>query len=173
PFVRPAEWATDEARSVDVVLHALDWLRRHESVEPHVIVLLQPTAPLRFAEDIDRAVDLLIESGADSVVSVSPIPAHHHPDWQLSIRDGRLVPWRGTPLSQLPHRRQDLSPTFTRNGAIYALRAEAVEATRSLYGEQTVAYPMAPDRSVNIDTEEDWQMAELLLARQETRDAAA
>jgi len=173
PFIRPAELATDQAPSVGVVLHALDWLRRHEPPVPDVVVLLQPTAPLRRAEDIDRAVALLCQSGADSVVSVSAVPADYHPDWQLSIRDGRLVSWRGGPLSQLPRRRQDLPSTLTRDGAIYAVRSQAVEATGSLYGQQTVAYRMDGNRSVNIDTDEDWQWAEFRIARQEVRDEAA
>ena len=166
PFLRPAALASDTARSVDVVLHAIDWLAAHEGAVPEIIVLLQPTAPLRQGHHIDEAVNLLVASGSDAVVSVATVPAHYHPLWQLVLRDNTLYTFAGEPPAQLIPRRQDLPATYTRNGAIYAVRSSVLSATRSLYGNHCLGYVMPPDVSINIDTLEDWQLAEATLGRQ-------
>jgi CMP-N-acetylneuraminic acid synthetase len=71
PFMRPPELATDNAQSIDVVLHVLDALHKREGYRPSLVVLLQPTSPLRTGADIDAAIALLLERGADSLVSVT------------------------------------------------------------------------------------------------------
>jgi CMP-N-acetylneuraminic acid synthetase len=172
--MRPHHLATDTATSLAVVRHALDWLDRHDEPRPDAVALLQPTTPLRTAWHIDEAVTLLESNGCDSVVSVTPLPAHCHPEWQFVVRDGALQSFLETPLDQLVARRQDLSTTYTRNGAIYLFRADAFAATGSLYGDRCRAYVMAPEVSVNIDTHADWQRAEqVLIGRERERTDAA
>ncbi len=83
PFLRPADLAKDDTPSSAVVVHALEWLERNEGRLPDILVLLQPTAPLRQARHIDEALELLVTSGARSVVSVTPVPGHYHPSWQF------------------------------------------------------------------------------------------
>jgi CMP-N-acetylneuraminic acid synthetase len=168
PFLRPSHLATDSATSVSVVRHALDWLAQHGQPRPDMVALLQPTAPLRAAWHIDQAVALLESSGSDSVVSVTSLPAHYHPEWQFVIRAGELRTYADVPLGQLVPRRQELAPTYTRNGAIYLFRTKAFTATGSLYGDRCRAYVMAAGVSVNIDTRADWRRAERLLADQDT-----
>jgi len=164
PFLRPAELAKDDTPSFAVVSHALEWLERNEGRLPDILVLLQPTAPLRRGRHVDEALELLISSGARSVVSVTPVPGHHHPAWQFSIRDGALVPFlEGT---KVPARRQDLEATYTRNGAIYAAGAAAWLEGGFIYGPGCVPYVMEPEDSVNIDGPEDLALAEFFLARQ-------
>ncbi|HLE57406.1 MAG TPA: acylneuraminate cytidylyltransferase family protein, partial [Rhodothermia bacterium] len=77
PFIRPATLATDAAQSLPVVQHAVQAVEEFEGAPYEVIVMLQPTTPLRTADDIDSAVTLLLESGADSVVSVVDVGGHH------------------------------------------------------------------------------------------------
>jgi CMP-N,N'-diacetyllegionaminic acid synthase len=168
PFLRPNHLATDSATSASVVRHALDWLAQHGEPWPDLVALLQPTAPLRTAWHIDQAVALLESSGSDSVVSVTSLPAHYHPEWQFVIRAGELRSYADVPLGQLVPRRQELAPTYTRNGAIYLFRTQAFAATGSLYGDRCCPYVMPPEVSVNIDTHADWRRAERLLAGQET-----
>jgi CMP-N-acetylneuraminic acid synthetase len=163
PFLRPAALAGDMSATIDVVLHALHYLAAHEGACPEIVVLLQPTAPLRRGHHVDEAVDLLLASGSDAVVSVTRVPAHFHPSWQFVLRDGVLEPLLGTPWAQIIPRRQDLPPTYTRNGAIYAVCTSALESTRSLYGNHCLGYVMPPDVSINIDTQDDWQHAETAL----------
>lgn len=173
PFLRPSHLATDSATSASVVRHALDWLAQHGEPRPDMVALLQPTAPLRAAWHIDQAVTLLESTGGDSVVSVAPLPAHCHPEWQFVIDAGALQSYAGVPLGQLVTRRQQLAPTYTRNGAIYLFRTEAFAATGSLYGDRCHAYIMLPEVSVNIDTHADLQLAERLLEGQRMQETEA
>ncbi len=163
PFLRPAELAGDETPTLPVVQHALEWLDSREAYRPEIVVLLQPTAPLRTARHIDEAVELLLESVADSVVSVAHVPGHLHPAWQLIIRDGELRRHDGEPLAALATRRQALSATYYRNGAIYACRREALLSSGTLYGERCVPYLMPSEISINLDSEAEWRLAEAWL----------
>lgn len=174
PFLRPAHLAADTTASADVVRHALRWLADQQGIDPDIVVLLQPTAPLRAARHIDEAVALLQRSGTDSVVSVTPLPPQYHPEWQFVIRDGQLGSFTGTPLAGITPRRQDLPATYTRNGALYVFRPRVLAATGSLYGTACLAYVMPAEVSVNIDTAADWRHAEDLLCsgREERNDAA-
>lgn len=174
PFLRPAHLAGDRTPMVDVVRHALGWLAARERFCPEMVVLLQPTAPLRGVGHIDEAVALLRAGGGRSVVSVTRLPAHYHPAWQFVVRGGQLDTFTGTPLAQLASRRQDLSPTYTRNGAVYGFYPRVLEATGSLYGTRCLAYVMPAEVSVNIDTMADWERAETLLRNRpvEVNDAA-
>lgn len=160
PFLRPAELARDETPSIDVMRHALDWLRAEgETVD--ALALLQPTSPLRNARHIDEAVARLEECGADCVVSVTEVPHRFHPHALMREEEGRLIPWQGTATVT---RRQDLPALWARNGpAILVVRAAAV-VLGDLYGGRTVGYPMAPRDSLDIDTPFDLELAALLLA---------
>jgi CMP-N-acetylneuraminic acid synthetase len=173
PFLRPAELARDESPTVETIRHALSWLTEHDQWLADVVVLLQPTTPLRTAADVDQALTLLASSGVDSVASVCPIPAHFHPQWQFVIERDHLLPYSGVPMKELPMRRQELSATYTRNGAVYAFRRAAFESTGSLYGHTCRALVMPTERSLNIDTMADWRAAESLLQRPEARREAS
>jgi CMP-N,N'-diacetyllegionaminic acid synthase len=160
PFLRPAELAQDDTPTSAAVIHALDWLRENEQFLPDILVLLQPTAPLRTGRHVDEALQLLLDSGADSVVSVTAVPGHHHPAWQFTIRDGTLHPFLEGPI---PSRRQELSPTYTRNGAVYAAWTEIWRSGKVVSGPGCVPYLMGPEVSVNVDGPEDLLLAEIYL----------
>lgn len=161
PFVRPAELATDEAPTLPVVQHAIRSMEALQGVTYDYVVLLQPTTPLRRAEDIDAAVEKLIQTQADSVVSVVDVGAFH-PARMRQIVDDQLVelPIR-EPKEML--RRQELPPVYIRNGAIYATRRQVVMELNSLIGRISRPYIMPPERSVNVDSRLDFLLAEILL----------
>jgi len=160
PFLRPPELATDKATTLDVVRHALTWFRENEQREFQVVVLLQPTSPLRTAQHIREALDLYFQNEGRSVVSVTP--TEYPPFWTYSLTaDGTLVPV--VPGNWL-RRRQELPETFRLNGAIYIFPPQQVEAG-VLCDHRSVAYVMPPEVSVDIDTELHWQLAEALLKR--------
>ena len=161
PFLRPAELARDETPTASAVIHTLQWLEENEGTLPDILVLLQPTAPLREARHVDEALGMLLSSGARSIVSVTPVPGHYNPSWQFSILDGALVPFLET--GKVPPRRQDLQPTYTRNGAIYAAWIETWLTGTMAYGPGCVPYVMRPEESVNIDGPEDLELAEFFL----------
>lgn len=154
PFLRPRELAQDETPGIDPVLHALEQLPDFDTV-----VLLQPTSPLRTTDDIDQCIELARSSGAPSVVSVTE--AAKHPYWMYRLGpDLRLKALIAAPPVT---RRQDLPPVYSMNGAVYFARADWLRRHRTFVTDETVAYIMPPERSVDLDSMLDWQMAELLL----------
>ncbi len=149
PFRRPAQLATDDASSIDVVLHALDALPGYG-----VVVLLQPTSPQRTATDIDTACARLQDAGAPACVSVARVELSPH--WMYELRNGdrlRPVVEAGSAAS----RRQELPPVYMLNGAIYVARTEWLRRSRRFMSDDTVAYVMPARRSIDIDTRDDFE----------------
>ncbi len=136
---RPPELATDEAEMPPVVANALAQLKGFD-----LCVLLQPTSPLRTAEDIDGALELLISSGAKTVTSVY---------------ESHSVMFTGVD----PPRRQERKPTLMLNGAVYAFDVERFKATLALIDRDTVPFVMPNDRSVDVDYPRDLALASLLI----------
>lgn len=163
PFIRPAELATDTAASADVLRHALgaiDALGRYRR-----LVLLQPTSPLRGAQDIDGAIALAQEKDAVSVVGICPaetVPAHLF--WHEA--DGRLTSVIGASFAEIAGRRsQDCRTGWRLNGALYVARIDWFLAEGRLLGSDSIGYAMPRDRSVDIDDEMGLIEAEAILAR--------
>jgi CMP-N-acetylneuraminic acid synthetase len=165
---RPEDLAQDDTPMFPVIQHTVRSLAE-DGYQPEIVVLLQPTAPLRRSEHIDDCLELISVIDVNSVVSVSPVPAHFQPDWQFIISEGgELQTYSGRDLDEIHPRRQELSMTYTRNGAIYAVRREALIECKSLLAPPCKAYIMASEDSVNIDAEEDFWIAErYLLQRQD------
>jgi N-acylneuraminate cytidylyltransferase len=160
PFRRPAALATDEATSVDVVLDALERTPNYD-----VIVLLQPTSPLRVAEDIDATLDMMQRCGAPGCVSVCA--ARDHP-WLTFARDEKgLLSSLGAPPANASMRRQDRPDAYVVNGAVYAVDIDWFMDHRLLYAPGlTAAYIMPTERSPDIDTWDDIRQVEERLFRQ-------
>lgn len=168
PFLRPTALAGDEMGMLPVMRHALDWLAEHGTAAT-ALVLLQPTSPLRTARHIDEAVALLLDSGAETVVSVVEVPHQYSPASVMSCdAEGRLTPFlSGPPIL----RRQDKPRVFARNGpAILAVR-NPVLRHGALYGEPTLGYRMSLADSLDIDDPDDLWLAEQYLTRRGARDA--
>jgi CMP-N-acetylneuraminic acid synthetase len=163
PWLRPAELATDTATSAAVLQHAL---ARHEAEHGAVdaVVLLQPTSPFRSAASIRGAVARFdAQRGArHAVVSVSP--AAQHPAWCFRIDGERMEPFLGwEPLAQ---RSQDLPAAYALNGAVYVLPAADVRQGGPLLRPGLQPYVMDdPTEAIDIDTAEDFELAERLAAR--------
>lgn len=169
PFLRPESLARDDSPHADVVLHALEWLDANEGRRPDAVMLLQPTSPLRTADDIDAASELMIHCDAPAVVSL--VETHHHPYLARSIdRKGRLTPFMTHDLAY--PRRQDLPPAYALNGAIYLCLSEALRSQRSFEPAGTIGYVMPPERSLQIDTAWDLQLCEYAMRRRLERSAA-
>lgn len=162
PFIRPADLAKDDTAMVDVIQHAVLWIRENRRETPDILVVLQPTSPLRRAEHIDGAVELLSAKDADTVVSVIEVPHQFSPVSLMSISEGRLVPASsGTSI----FRRQDKPKIYARNGpAVLATRRETVEAG-SLYGATILPLEMSRADSIDIDSAEDMALAEFWMDR--------
>jgi CMP-N,N'-diacetyllegionaminic acid synthase len=160
PFIRPAALATDSAKSIDVVIHAVEEMQKLGK-QYDAVVLLQPTNPFRPEGFIDKAITLFNEKKCDALVSVLPVPHEYNPHWvfepdangylHIATGDATIIP-----------RRQELPKAFYRDGSIYITRTEVLLSQQSFYGE-TLSYIEAdPALHVNIDTLEDWALAEKL-----------
>lgn len=153
PFRRPAQYARDDSPGIDPVLHALEALPGFD-----ILVLLQPTSPLRTVADIDACLERLVETGAAFCVSVRE--AVDHPCLTFWTRaDSRLCSYVSEP-NAWNSRRQDLPRALCLNGAVYAARVPQLLSSRSLMGSDTVAYEMPLSRSLDIDDPEDLIEAE-------------
>ena len=157
---RPEELAKDETPTIDVIFHVLQVVKA-ENFEPGLVVLLQPTSPLRNAQDIDNAIELFLKNDCESVVSVCEV--EHSLYWSFEIENRYLKPIFGG--KYLNMRRQDLPKVYTPNGAIYVSTPEILRKYKSFYCSKTIPYIMPPERSVDIDNEIDFMLAELLMRK--------
>ena len=161
PFIRPAELSTDSACTVDVLLHAINFYKL-QHVFFDYIVLLQPTSPLRTSLDIDTAFQLLAEKNAHAVVTVCE--SEHHPAWS------NVLPENGSMKNFLREEikgknRQQLPKSYRLNGAVYISKTDVLEEQKGFIHDGTVACIMPSDRSVDIDNEIDFKLAELLMIK--------
>ncbi|MEW5743971.1 MAG: acylneuraminate cytidylyltransferase family protein [Nitrospirota bacterium] len=168
PFLRPAELASDEAKSVDVIAHALAFLKERGSVFDYLL-LLEPTSPLREVSDIDTAIERLLEHPtAKALVSVAKLESGH-PEFNVIIDEqtGCLRRMNGSADFKVL-RRQELSEVFFLEGSIYLSETEMLLSRQTFYHELTLAYPVPRWKSLEIDELCDFICAEALLkARQE------
>jgi CMP-N-acetylneuraminic acid synthetase len=161
PFMRPAELAGDKVPTLPVLQHAVSYVEDQDGITLDWVLLLQPTTPLRLFEDIEKSIKLALQNNCDSVISVVQVVAEH-PILMKRIEDNRLLPYfieerEGT-------RRQDCEPpAYLRNGAIYLTRRDVLMGKDSIWGKVIRPYVMPPERSVNIDSELDLKLIELLM----------
>jgi CMP-N,N'-diacetyllegionaminic acid synthase len=164
PFLRPAELATDSATVYPALTHAVKWLKDHKSYQADYVMALQATSPLRTSEDIDSSIRVALQQNAASVVSLCE--TKHHPFWVMRLReDGTVtdfIPWDNHHSQS-----QDLPPALARNGAIYITKAQHLLEHGTFYTEPVYPYIMPPERSVDVDTEWDFRLVELMLTAQE------
>lgn len=161
PFLRPEALATDAALSAPVMLHAVDAVEAERGIRVDVVVMLQPTCPLRRAEDIDGAVDTLLTEGCDSVVSLVDVQAHH-PARMYTLEGGALRSVLDEGVAMRP--RQELSPVYIRSGDVYVTTVASLRSTGSMMGGTCRAWVIPPDRACNIDGPLDLVVAESLLS---------
>jgi CMP-N-acetylneuraminic acid synthetase len=128
------------------------------------VCLLQPTCPLRRAEDIDGCIELMEQRGADTVFTVLELPESLNPFF-LYFRADDGTPLPATGDTPMPTRRQDLPRAVRRNGTIYVIRRDVLRMNR-LYGAKLAGYPLAAAQDLNIDSLADWERAEQLLCQQ-------
>jgi len=157
PFMRPKELAKDDTPTIDVILHTLQELEK-EGKTYDVVVLLQPTSPLRDKKDIDDAIKLFFETKALSLISVYEMP--HPPFWVFRERNGFLEPYFKELFDK---RRQELPKTYMPNGAIFIAYSDVLKQKKSFVTEKTAMFLMPLEKSVDIDSETDFKIAEYLL----------
>jgi CMP-N-acetylneuraminic acid synthetase len=160
PFIRPQELARDPAGVVQVALHALEAMRGLGAKFRTLIILL-PTCPFRTAEDIRAAFALFREKRAEFLMSVSPFT--HTPFAAMELTDEGLL--RPCFPQFIGKQSTELPSAWRANGAVHVLDVAAFEREKSYYAQPLIGYPMPLQRSVDIDSENDWQEAEWLITR--------
>lgn len=161
PFLRPSELAGDQVPMLPVLKHAVQFIEDQDGIILAWVLLLQPTAPLRALEDIEASLKVAYQNDADSVISVVQVFAEH-PILMKRIEDNRLLPY--CVEEQEGTRRQDYQPpAYMRNGAIYLTRRDVLMKKNSIWGQVIRPYEMPPERSVNIDSELDLKLVELIM----------
>lgn len=161
PFKRPEELAEDNSTTIAVILHSIEF---YHSVgqDFDYILLLQPTSPLRSVEDIDNAIELLNED-VKSIVSVCE--TEHSPLWSNILPDNfSMKDFIPPKLKNI--RTQDLPKYYRLNGAVYISEINYLKKNCSFLGENTKAYIMPQDRSIDIDTKLDFDLCNVLLNKE-------
>jgi len=153
---RPASLAQAETSGLAVMQHALHTLAK-EGKEPDILLYLQPTSPLRTSGQIDQALALLQRSDADAVISVREAA---HPGLMLTIADGYLRFVRQDAATKAGKEKT----VYQINGALYAFRPEVIKNAKTYaFGKKTLPLIMDKLSSIDIDTEDDWKMAECMM----------
>jgi len=159
PFLRPAELATDQAGMLPVLQHAVRWLESSAGVRPDMIVTLQPTSPFRTGVEIDATITKVIDTGSDSAQTLSE--ASYHPYFMKTLDGDRTMAL--FPDGHTYVRRQDAPPVYQPSGAVYVTRYATLMEQGHILGDDNRGVIMGFEPSVNIDTEWDFLLAELLL----------
>jgi len=162
PFIRPQKLAQDDTPTLPVIQHAVNFLQEQEAYIPDIVLILQPTSPLRQPRHIDEAIKKMINSEGDSVVSVIQVPHEFNPYSVMEIEDGWLEFYLEEGRKYT--RRQDKPTFYARNGAaIYGVSLSTLLKDETLYGDACIPYVMDRKFSVDIDTEFDLMIAEAIL----------
>lgn len=161
PFLRPAHLSTDTASSEDVVSHAISWVTNHYHCSIDSVTLLQPTSPLRTSNDIQCAMTFFREKNADSVISVCRL--------EYPIQFCNILPkdfsLDGFISEDNDKRTQDLDLYYRVNGAIYIFKPGLVRCFDSFYKKGSFAYVMSRMNSIDIDDEDDFTLASIILEK--------
>lgn len=160
PFLRPDYLSSDTAKSIDAVLHAIDFCREHDRAYD-IAVLLQPTSPLRTGEDITGALDHFIRNGFDSLLSLSEIDEHPLLTRQIDETTKRLKPL--LPMGSTV-RRQDMAPYYHVNGAIYINYCKDLTRETSL-NDNHYGYVIPALHGLDVDTPADLELVSYYLAK--------
>lgn len=161
PFRRPSGISGDTVSDTDVLTHALYETERLDRVTYDVILMLQPTSPLRKPEDVQAAVAMLVDGGWDAVWTVSETDSKAHPLKQMVVGGSGELDYYDQAGSTIIARQQ-LRPVYHRNGIAYAISRECLLEQRGIKGTKTGAY-VVPGQHVSIDTEWDIALVEYIL----------
>ncbi|GAB1309280.1 acylneuraminate cytidylyltransferase family protein [Urechidicola sp. KH5] len=158
PFQRPERLATDESPTIDTIIHAINYFESKGEYFD-AVCLLQATSPFRSTDFIDRAIRKFKEANSDSLVSVTQVPHQYNPHWVFEENDNSLLEI-STKDDFIIARRQELPKAFIRDGSIYITKTKVLKEYKNVLGKK-IAYIVSDfEPIINIDTQEDWTLAE-------------
>lgn len=163
PFLRPEALAADTTQAYDVHMHALEWLEQHEGSAPGDFCLLLPTSPLRLPSDIDGSIALYERANADVVTSVyqtKPLGWH----LKMDPSSKKMLPLMNIDRKEAVKNYQEQeAPPYILNGSVYVLKTSVYRESRTYFGEKTYGFEMPLSRSMDIDTQDDFDLAEAIM----------
>lgn len=169
PFMRPMKLAQDASTSYDTIKHAVEWLKKNENYHPDWVVLLEPSSPGRQPFHIKKVAKLISLNGDfDSLVGISETPAHLSYLKQQQINSRGLITRvnDGATMKNIILRNQDVPKSYYINSAIYAFKVSNLfDGRHSLWGSKTYGYIMDNKYSLDIDSPEDWDIAEIKMSK--------
>lgn len=159
PFLRPDYLSSDTASSFDVIKHAIEFLKIND--ENHLLILLQPTSPLRTFEQIDEALEYFFKKQAEGIVSISE--CEHSPLWSNSLPENLSMENFIRP-EIIGKRSQDLPNYYRLNGSIYIYKTKSLlKENKIFYNKQVFGFKISKESSIDIDNESDFKLAQLIL----------
>ena len=148
PFRRPPELSGDRVGDYEYLIHALNEMERLDNCQYEVIVLLQPTSPLRKPEDVTNTLLKLVEEDWDAVWTVSETDSKAHPLKQLTIAHDKIEFY--DPAGKQIIARQQLDPVYHRNGIAFAFTRDCLVTQKTIVGNRTGAYIVRQDEQISI-----------------------
>lgn len=164
PFMRPKDLATDSARALPVLQHAISWIKEHEGRAFDYCMMLQPTSPFRLPEDIDESIRLIVEAGADSVFAMKKLVDFSLAKLKVLGEGGRIMPLAEEEKGESKPRSELGAAIYKRNCAVYLTKSELIMAG-DMFGRDSRAYVMPEERSLDINEPMDFEIAEFMVQR--------
>lgn len=159
PFLRPETISGDQISDTQVLVHAIQEMENIDKVQYDLVVMLQPTSPLRRKEHIVQAIEMMREGPWDAVWTVSETDSKHHPLKQLKIEADQLS--YNDPAGHQIIARQQLTPLYHRNGVAYVISRDCLLSQNNITGKRTGAL-ILPDYYISIDTMWDFKLSEFI-----------
>lgn len=161
PFMRPADLAGDHVATIDVLLHAVQWLEKQEKYDFDILVLLHATTPLRSVDDINSCIKMIVETKSDNVFSVTE--AHRNPYFNMveAGDDGIATLSKKGDYAT----RQSAPKVYDMNASIYVWWKDVLKSEKKIFLKKSHIYIMPKERSIDIDDDFDFKVAEFLLQK--------
>lgn len=160
---RPEELASDTAPKLPAIVHCVEQVERELGIAFDAIVDLDPTSPLRNVDDVRECVDLLVHGDATNVITA--YPARKSPYFNMVELDASSVARVSKQPREQVFCRQDAPKVYDMNGSIYVWWRRTLFENPNVWQEKTRLFVMPPERSVDIDSELDFALVELLLSK--------
>lgn len=160
PIERPASIAGDKAKAIEYVFQTLEKLEEDDELKYEVVVILQPTSPLTTSADIDGTIQLLLETKADSAVSVMQLDHATHPVKMKTMQGNKLLPYLEEEAGRMAA--HELPELFVRNCSVYASAIKTITQQKDIIGKDSRGYIMPLERSIDINEMIDFEFAEFL-----------
>lgn len=169
PFMRPSELAGDFSIDFEVFFHMLQWLRENETYVPDFVVQLRPTSPVRPTGIVDRCIQKLMDSDADSIRVVTRTPITPYKMWRVTNEQNAMTPLLELPGVSEPYNqlRQTLPEVFWQIGCLDVILTRVITEQKSMSGKKILPYIIPQQFAVDIDDMESFKRAERILLQED------